>query len=77
MVLTWGSPWKLYTGQTATLTASLTDTYFENVTTGEDEDAYIFSADARNIANATNDIATFLMIDNIPPEAYGGSTVIN
>lgn len=77
LVLTWASPWTLYTGQNATLTASLTETYFENVSAGEDEDAYIFSADARNIAHATNDIATFLMLDNIPPEAYGGSTVLN
>jgi hypothetical protein len=59
------------------LLASLTDTYLENVSTGEDEDAFIYSADARNIANASTDVAQFLLVDNIPPEAYGGSTVIN
>ena len=77
LVLTWASPWTLSTGQTATLTASMTDTYLENVSTGEDEDAFIYSADARNIVNADNDVAKFLLIDNIPPNAYGASTNLN
>ena len=75
--LTWASPWKLTSAQNATMTASLTDTYLETVSGGEDDGAFIYSAEARTIANATDDIATFQLIDNIPPNAYGGSTVIN
>lgn len=77
LVLTWNTPWKLSTAQNVNLTASLTDTYLETVATGEDDDAFVYSADARSIANALNDLGTFLSIDNIPPNAYGASTVIN
>ena len=77
LVLTWQSPWKLTGTQNATMTASLTDTYLESVSGGEDDGAFIYSAEGRTIANATDDIATFQLIDNIPPNAYGGSAVIN
>lgn len=77
LVLTWASPWTLSTGQTATMTASLPGTYLENVSGGEDDDAFIFSADARSVADATTDVVSILLVDNIPPNAYGGSTIIN
>lgn len=77
LVLTWTAPWKLSTAQNVTLTASMTNTYIESVATGEDEDAFIYSVDARNVEDAVNSIASFKLIDGIPPNAYGGSTVIN
>lgn len=75
--LTWTTPWILNTGNNVRMAASLTDTYIETVSTGEDDDAFIYNADMRNLANATTDVAKFTFVDNIPPNAYGASTILN
>jgi hypothetical protein len=77
LALVWTTPWILNGTNKVRMEASLTDTYIENVATGEDDDAFIYNADMRNLANATTDVATLLIVDNIPPNAYGASTVIN
>jgi hypothetical protein len=76
LVYTWTAPWLLNTGNYVKLTASLTETYLENVTGGEDDGMWVYNVDGRNIADAANDVAKFLLSDSIPAEAYGGSTVI-
>lgn len=77
LVFTYAAPWKLNSAQNVTLTASMTNTYLENVSGGDDDGMFMYSADARNVADADNDVAKFSLVDNIPPEAYGGSTVLN
>lgn len=76
--LTWTTPWVLNTGNNVRLAASLLNTYIETVSTAEDDDAFIYNADMRNIAtDATSDVALFMVYDNIPPNAYGASTILN
>ena len=77
LVFTYTAPWKLTTGQNVVLTASMTNTYLNNVTGNDDDGMFMYSAEATNVADADNDVAKFILIDNIPPEAYGGSTVLN
>jgi hypothetical protein len=77
LVFTYTAPWKLTSSDNVKLTASMTNAYLENVSGGDDDGMFTYSADARNVADAENDVAKFIMIDNIPPEAYGGSTVID
>lgn len=74
--LTWTTPWILNAGNNVRMSASLIDTFTENVSTGEDDDAFMYNADFRNIANADSDVAQFTFVDNIPPNAYGASTII-
>ena len=76
LTLVWETPWILNGTNKVRMEASLTDTYTENVSTGEDDDAFIYNADFRNIADAASDVAAFKLVDNIPPNAYGASTVI-
>lgn len=76
LVLSWVSPWLLSTGQYATMVASLTKTFLENVATADDDGAFSYSADGRTIVDDTNGVARFQLTDNIPAEAYGGSTVL-
>jgi hypothetical protein len=59
------------------MTGSLSETYLETVSAGDQDGAFSYSADGRSIAHSVNDVARFTLIDNIPAEAYGGSTVIN
>jgi hypothetical protein len=77
LVLTWTSPWILHTGQNSTMIASLTETYLENVSTADDDGMFSYSADGRSVADSTNDVVQFELTNNIPPEAFGGSTQIS
>lgn len=77
LALVWTTPWILSTGNNVKMEASATDTYIENVSTGDDDDAFIYNADMRNLANAATDVVSIRLTDNIPPNAYGASTIIN
>lgn len=76
LVFTWTSPWTLSTGNTQTMTASLTSAYLESAATADDDSMFALSVEGRTIIDATNEVAKFQLKDGIPPNAYGGSTVI-
>lgn len=77
LVLTWTTPWTLSTGNTQTMTASMTAAYLETAATADDDGMFSLSVEGRTIIDATNDVLRFELKDGIPPEAYGGSTVLN
>lgn len=67
------SPWLLHTGVYRSLTASLTDTYMEDSGEGDNDDAQTLDQSFRTIDNATNNVAKFLLINGVPPTAYGST----
>lgn len=76
LVFTWTSPWQLSSGHTQTTTASLSSAYIETATTEDDDDMFSMAVEGRTIIDATDEVLHIQLKDGIPPEAYGGSTVI-
>jgi hypothetical protein len=66
----WNTDWKLTSSQDMALTASLTNCYLESNSTGDNDGAYQLSMDYRTIAG-DNDVVKFLLINGVPPTAYG------
>lgn len=70
------TPWKLTSSQNIWMAASLPNTYFENVSTSDDDGAFMYSADFRMIDHSQGVVRVTLR-DQIPPSAYGGSVALN
>jgi hypothetical protein len=75
-VFTFTAPWALTTTQNEQLETSMTNVYLENVETGEDDGLFLYSSDFRSVVDAENEIAAYKIISGMPPEVYGGSTII-
>ena len=76
-VLTWASPWKLTGAQNEQLEASMLGAYLETVETSDTDGMFMYSGDFRTVVDSTADIGSFKLINGMPAEVYGGSTVLN